>query len=120
MKFNREDVVWAAGLFEGEGCLTWHRTCANSKRLRFAASIGMNDKDVLDKFAAIFPMGKVRGPYKDGLGRRVAWQYQSAVAKDVYYIVIALYQFLCSRRKQKIEQFIQLFSQHQRRINRYA
>ncbi len=112
---NQADVAWAAGLFEGEGCLTWHSVPDTVAGRRFKVSIGSNDKDVLDKFAALFPVGKVRGPYKDGKGRRVSWQYQCTIAEHVYAVVVALYPWLCSRRKARIEQFLTLFKQYRRK-----
>jgi hypothetical protein len=43
---HSHSIAWAAGLFEGEGCI-------QRQRLR----IEMTDKDVLEMFADIFPGG---------------------------------------------------------------
>ena len=42
-------IEWAAGLFEGEGCID-----ASNKRL----CLSMSDKDVVDSFESVFPGGR--------------------------------------------------------------
>ena len=53
------DIAWAAGLFEGEGCI------GKDKISRYAA-MEMTDKDVMEDFVKIVGYGKLRGPYKRG------------------------------------------------------
>lgn len=53
------EVAWAAGLFEGEGCITMN---AGTTKLRLA--LGSTDEDVVRRFAAIVGCGFVNGPYK--------------------------------------------------------
>ena len=49
-KTSREDIIWAAGLFEGEGCIT---TSRKSPTLQ----LQMTDKDVVAKFKKIINCG---------------------------------------------------------------
>lgn len=51
-------LAWAAGFFEGEGCIT---TASKGKYARL--SISGVDKEPLDEFASIVGAGKVYGPY---------------------------------------------------------
>jgi hypothetical protein len=44
-------VEWAAGLFEGEGCI-FYKTYG--KHLHKRLSLTMTDQDVVEKFAAVF------------------------------------------------------------------
>lgn len=67
MSTRREDLAWAAGLFEGEG--HWRR----SDRLRngyrwneWSASIQMQDVTVLQRFLDVVGIGRIRGPYPMG------------------------------------------------------
>ena len=53
-----DDVAWAAGLFEGEGCIQLPKPGMGVR-----LTMGSTDRDVLDRFAAAVG-GKVRGPYK--------------------------------------------------------
>lgn len=53
---NREDLAWAAGFFDGEGCFF----CAG----RYAGvSIGQVGREPLDRFRAAVGSGNVNGPY---------------------------------------------------------
>ena len=61
---NRENLAWAAGFTDGEGCF-----CINSstdkwhKRGRSIFSIGQVDRRALDRFKQIVGVGKIYGPY---------------------------------------------------------
>ena len=48
-------IAWAAGLFEGEGCMSFDDNLARIK-------LSMTDKDVVERFAKIFNL-KANGPY---------------------------------------------------------
>ena len=50
--------AWAAGLFEGEGCIT-----TSSNGTYPSLQLEMTDKDIVDRFASIMGVGNVR--YKD-------------------------------------------------------
>lgn len=54
--FDREQLAWCAGFFDGEGCV-----CLSKKNIRI--QIFQCDRDVLDRFMAATQMGIVRGPY---------------------------------------------------------
>lgn len=57
---NREELAWAAGFFDGEGC-----TMATGLGKRWARiSITQVDREVLDRFhRATFGLGEIYGPY---------------------------------------------------------
>ena len=62
------DLAWAAGLFEGEGCVRVNHRAdkRNPKRHLYhglTLSIGMCDREPLDTFAEAAGVGKVMGPY---------------------------------------------------------
>ena len=59
---NGYDRAWAAGLFEGEGSITWHtRNTKPGVRL----TLKMTDEDTVRRFASIAGEGQVYGPYTD-------------------------------------------------------
>ena len=65
---NRENLAWAAGLFEGEGCFTaWksYKRKDGKTRIYLRASMSSTDKDVLEKFVATVGIGKVYN-HRDG------------------------------------------------------
>lgn len=50
-------VAWAAGLFEGEGC--WNVYVHPGGKTRMQARLGMTDRDVVERFAAVVGCGSV-------------------------------------------------------------
>lgn len=69
------DWAWAAGLFDGEGCLTNTR-----KHPQF--SITQNDRRVLDRFHQLASVGNVVGPYvKSKSNPRCHWFRANKIAE---------------------------------------
>ena len=54
------DIVWAAGLFEGEGCILTDSSQPNARGIRMT----MTDQDVMKRFVRIIGYGKCNGPYR--------------------------------------------------------
>ena len=96
-----EDVAWAAGLFEGEGCFNvYHR--AGSNKSQTQARLTMTDRDAVDRFAAIVGIGKVRGPIVDPRGtNKDRWEWYVSSGKNVRIVIALLLPWLCERRRTK-------------------
>jgi hypothetical protein len=87
------DIAWAAGLFEGEGCLT---------RPKYPTmQLTTTDRDVVMKFKRVVGCGKVYGPYN----RKFK----------------PIYQWVCYDREQ-IDRLRRLFAPYmgKRRLRRFA
>jgi hypothetical protein len=55
---NREELAWAAGFFDGEGCFSF------SPAGRYVCvSIGQTEREPLDRFQRAVQLGNVLGPY---------------------------------------------------------
>jgi hypothetical protein len=52
------DIAWAAGLFEGEGCIS--RNESSGSRPRWCVILVSSDRDVIDRFHGVVGMGTVR------------------------------------------------------------
>lgn len=100
------ELAWAAGLFEGEGCI---RTDTIKGRWRRDGSRGgpyfyprldmsLTDEDVINRFCAAVG-GRVRGPYLKE-GRKPIW-YWSAQNNEAIAIMQKLRSFLGERRSAK-------------------
>lgn len=59
MRTPGEEIAWAAGLFEGEGCMT---RSGSQKVMRLVST----DEDTVRRFWEIVAVGKVYGPYEQG------------------------------------------------------
>lgn len=57
---NDLDLAWAAGLFEGEGCISMRR----EGRKRLSVTLSSSDEDVVRRFYEVVGVGTVLGPYR--------------------------------------------------------
>ncbi len=55
-----EQIAWAAGLFEGEGCWNAYQRREKNGKMQVQARLAMTDEDVVDRFAAVVGFGTVR------------------------------------------------------------
>lgn len=80
--FNREELAWAAGLWDGEGSTSFGaRTLAGGKvkrYIRMSMAQKADNRQVLDRFhAAIGGLGVVSHPYTTPTGGRCDWRLGS-------------------------------------------
>jgi len=89
-----EQVAWAAGLFEGEGCIS--QTTHRKPRL----FISMTDKDVINKFIDIVEAGNmcVRNRTHENPNFKIQWQWQIQKASEVNRILRMFLPHLGERR----------------------
>jgi hypothetical protein len=78
-----EEIAWAAGLFEGEGCIT-----VTNRVL--TARVTNTDAEILERFIDVVDRGVLYGPYdrsqeRDGFQRKPIyhWVAQNVAALDV-------------------------------------
>lgn len=95
---TNEDLHWLAGLLEGEGCFTLHKS---KKRLYPKMQINMNDRDVIERVAEL--IGKnVGGPYGTG------FYTVQIVGRQAIELMEVLKPLMMSRRKARIEEVIEI------------
>ena len=88
---DREELAWAAGFFDGEGCFSW------ATKGRFGcAVIAQTDRAALDRFqAAVASIGKTYGPYaqrqRDGWNRKHRWSYRVHRREEVQAVAALLW-----------------------------
>jgi hypothetical protein len=72
MPSREEEVAWAAGLFEGEGCIT-------QVGRQFTLAVVNTDEEVIGRFDEIVSLGQIYGPYsyelKDGFRRKPVFRW---------------------------------------------
>lgn len=98
-------VEWAAGLFEGEGCIT--TTCEYRKGVKYSypqLALRMTDQDVVMKFAEIFPVAKVYELSAEQCGpcatkSQFCWQVRSK--EKVRLVLSAMLPYFGNRRAYK-------------------
>lgn len=95
---RRAEIAWAAGLFEGEGCIT-----QSSGRL--AVRLNGTERSVIDRFCAIVGEGKVYGPYtQDGCADAARYRWKPYFVWVAYggrglNVLLLLDQWLSERRR---------------------
>jgi len=108
---NREDVIWCAGLFEGEGTITVSKIPSGNIYPRI--KIKMCDKDALDKFASTFGL-KVQSVQKDKSWQthwKEAW-YTDVCGVKAIAILYMLYPWLGLRRKARADEVIDMWKKN--------
>lgn len=96
---EREQLAWAAGLFEGEGCFNAHRRADG--KFSVQARLAMTDEDVVRRFADVIGVGCVYGPMARGPGRQATYDWSLGDAREVRAVITLLLPWLGSRRKAK-------------------
>jgi len=91
------DLAWAAGLFEGEGSISF-----SGSRNGVHLQLSMTDKDVIDKFARVVGAGKVYGPEVRGPSHwKSIYHWSLRHSYEVSRIIRMLIPFLGERRAAK-------------------
>lgn len=97
---NGESLAWAAGLFEGEGCISFSgRACVH-------VSIGMTDQDVVDRFVSIVG-GGYRYTTKDDFPHKKLYSWQVSSRQEVLRVIEKLLPYLGERRSRKAREAIE-------------
>jgi hypothetical protein len=108
---QERDNAWAAGLFEGEGCITILKGGGKQNRVRKDGSrsskeyryprlcMSLTDEDILRRFKSIMG-GTIRGPYTKP-NRKPIWYWQLS-GKAVYPAAQKLLPYLGRRRAERL------------------
>lgn len=103
--------MWVSGFYEGEGCL-------HQNKSKWFIQIGSTDLDVLQSVERYLGMGSICGPYDNSrhdeskAHYKPMYHFRLCGVKRVYAVCAAMYQFLGSRRKSKIEEFFSYYKNH--------
>ena|ERR1700674_523622 len=106
--WNREDLIWAAGFYDGEGSCCIVKTSRTPARPGFAGRqhLGLNlqvaqiEPTVLHRFLAAVQVGKVYGPYPSSQkGHQNYWQWQTGTFESIQYVICQLWPWLSAPKK---------------------
>ena len=91
-------IEWAAGLFEGEGCITWRDKDHKRPQLK----LGMTDLDVVEKFKEVVMCGSI---VHDHSCRKAHWKpffvWRTTGKRDVRNLLSKLLPYFGNRRAYK-------------------
>lgn len=111
MKPTNEEIAWAAGVFEGEGCFILVKRKGREIQRGARITLGSTDLDVLQKFADIMGVGKISPPrqnYSEITGRphKLIWYWNVSSAPDVIVVINLLRPWLGKRRRERAEELL--------------
>lgn len=101
------NLAWAAGLFEGEGCIQCPRP-ANRRKAYPGLSLCMTDEDVVRRFHLTVECGTVRKREPRREGWKAAWVWSTQQAREVERLLMAFLPYLGSRRASKAREALDL------------
>lgn len=100
---NRSEVMWAAGLFEGEGCISsWRRKDTHTPQLTM--NLTSTDEDVVRRFHGIVGIGTVTGPHDRG--HKPTWSWRASGFPSAQAVVAMLWDGLGIRRKARAKELL--------------
>jgi hypothetical protein len=107
-----EQIAWAAGIIEGEGCVQAairSQSASQGRYLVHRVRVVMSDRDVVERLANVFGIGRVM-PYSPttGLGKKPLYRWEAARRADVVTVCDAIYPWMGERRRAQIDKLRQL------------
>jgi len=103
MNYSEYDIAWAAGLFEGEGCLTWHKR--PNGRLYPHASLTTTDLDVIERFTEIMGFGNIGKP-QIRPDRKPCWKWRAVGLHSMVALNDRIGIYLGNRRRVKLDEML--------------
>lgn len=92
-------IAWAAGVFEGEGCISVVRSGPQAGR-RASLNMKMTDRDVIERFRAAVGRGSIHeDKWYARRGQPSQWRWRVSAQSDVLHILDAFEPFLGERRR---------------------
>lgn len=97
-KINHIELAWAAGFFDGEGCVSGR---GNRKGLPQIAITQHESPDCLLRFKkAVLNRGRVYGPRWDKRGRGPIYVYNASTFENAQFIVALLWKYLSEPKRE--------------------
>lgn len=102
---HEQDVIWLAGLLEGEGCFTV-RQPRPAHRAELSVRAKMTDRDVVERAAAVFPANTAITvePRRDANHLHADCFSKSWYGADAERVMRAVLPHMCMRRTARIQE----------------
>jgi hypothetical protein len=115
---HKDDIAWAAGLFEGEGCISFTRSKRShwrNSQTQGRVSVAMTDQDVVERFAKIMGFGTVEylgvPQSRDGYNRKATWRWRAQSYEHVQATIAMFWSYLGTRRKARAKEILSILQQ---------
>jgi hypothetical protein len=108
MNATRDELSWAAGLFEGEGCLSSSISNKRYQLRTFRARLNMVDKDVVARFATILGFGALRILPQKNPKHQTQWVWYATRYEHFQALIAILWPWFGERRRTKAKELLLL------------
>ena len=109
---NTHELAWAAGFFEGEGCISAVPRAHGGHR--FQIQICQVDTEPLERFRLAVGVGSLFGPYQYKGNRQPHYRFQTASFEDTQAVIAMLWRWLSRRRKDQAKRTLLTVLAHYR------
>lgn len=103
--WKREDIIWAAGLLEGEGSFV----ISPHKNPHIRLECSSTDLDVLEKLQQSLRLGNIQKRKMTDTSRKQAYRWYCGSNQDSLAICFAVFPFLGVRRQKRIRELASKF-----------
>lgn len=101
---NNEEIAWAAGLFEGEGCFTAQKSYGGRKQAR--CILAMIDSETVYRFHEIVEVGTICTLKREKYGQRDLTQWAACGTEKFKYIFEMFKPYLSARRTARANEIL--------------
>lgn len=116
MAYDKIDIAWAAGLYEGEGtCHSGYGTYRSKagkkydrKTPTYQLRIGMTDIEPLERFKDTFGFGLINGPYQSSKSTKDLWVFSVTGYEKTQAILAAVWPWLSPRRQEQARKCLEI------------
>jgi len=110
---DTHELAWAAGFFDGEGCVRTARNARSGFGYRFVrATIGQRDRAVLDRFQAAVGFGKVTGPFVTQTRNGAPmYRWETAARDRVHLLCWSLWPWLSPVKRHQFDAAFEKYAQ---------
>ncbi len=102
MSWNREGLAWAAGLYDGEGSLSWCKSGTGKPRqyYRLNMQLVQTNVSVLERLQETLNAGVIYGPYRQGrVNHKDYWQWHVDAFENIQYVICRLWPWLSQPKR---------------------
>lgn len=99
---NRDELLWAGGLFEGEGSISSRLIYGRAKSPAAQLRLAMTDEDSVRRFHRAVGLGTVHGPYQPtNPAHKPHWVWACSGFERVQAVLAMLWTGLGARRRDR-------------------
>lgn len=97
------ELAWAAGFFDGEGCIT---TTTQPAGTYLQLRISQTDHRPLDRFSQVVGIGNVTGPYDVKEGHQQTFYWSASGLQNTHQVLSLLWPYLSEPKREQTQRVL--------------